>query len=374
MKQVKRSRRNKKKRILVTVLITGVLVFAGTFAGVQIVRAMGRNSLEGKTASAAPVFEEKETAPQAIPVSNAVERRAGAVTYDGKDYLYNKDIRTFLVMGIDKQGDVEEVEEGTAGGQADGLFLLVLNPHDKSVRIVAINRNAMADVDVYDENGDYRHTVTAQICTQHGFGNGVEESCEYQKKAVERFLYQLPIHGYAAINMSSVSAINDAVGGVDVTVLEDMTAWDRSLMKNARIRLMGKTAYIYTTRRDVNIPGSADGRLARQKQYLEAFTAKAVQLVKERPSALIELYNTLKQEMTTDITTDEIAYLAPKLAGYHAEGGIRTLEGETVKGESGFEEFYADEDALYRLLIEIFYEEIGEDGYTSRPEAVVRKD
>ena len=38
-------------------------------------------------------------------------------------------------------------------------------------------------------------------------------------------------------------------------------------------------------------------------------------------------------------------------------GEIHTLEGETVMGEQ-FEEFYPDEEALYRLILEVFYEEV----------------
>lgn len=52
--------------------------------------------------------------------------------YNGSIYAYNEDIRTFLFMGIDKKSDVKEVEEGTKAGQADALFLAVMNPHDKT--------------------------------------------------------------------------------------------------------------------------------------------------------------------------------------------------------------------------------------------------
>nr|WP_330369769.1 LCP family protein [Butyrivibrio sp. FCS014] len=81
---------------------------------------------------------------------------------------------------------------------------------------MVLNRNSMTDVDIYDEYGRYQNTVVAQIATQHGFGNGMEESCNYQVKAVSNMFYQLPIHGYAAINMSAIPIINDEVGGVDV--------------------------------------------------------------------------------------------------------------------------------------------------------------
>ncbi len=118
--------------------------------------------------------------------------------YEGKVYAYNEDIMTFLFMGIDKDNEVREVAEGTDGGQADALFLLVLNPKTGTFQIISVNRNTMTDIRLYDSSGEYLSTVQAQIAVQHGFGNGVEESCEYQVDAVRRLFYNLPIHGYCA--------------------------------------------------------------------------------------------------------------------------------------------------------------------------------
>jgi hypothetical protein len=39
------------------------------------------------------------------------------------------------------------------------------------------------------------------------------------------------------------------------------------------------------------------------------------------------------------------------------ENYIYTLKGETVK-ESTFEEFHVDEDALYEMILDIFYNEV----------------
>ena len=60
-----------------------------------------------------------------------------------------------------------------------------------------------------------------------------------------------------------------------------------------------------------------------------------------------------------DITLDEVAYLAPAALDYQfgGEGSFYMLEGETVMGEE-FEEFYLDEDALYEMILEIFYEPV----------------
>ena len=175
------------------------------------VRAVGKHRLYGQAVTAQPELQHIGIEGPLTEEENE-KWQEGWVKYQDGIYMYNEEILTFLVMGIDKQNDVEEVEEGTDGGQADALFLVALNPKDESIKVIGINRNTMTDIAIYDDSGKYVSTVKAQLAIQHGFGNGVEESCEYQKKAVENLFYQLPIHGYAAVNMSAVSTINDAVG------------------------------------------------------------------------------------------------------------------------------------------------------------------
>lgn len=282
----------------------------------------------------------------------------GWVKYKDAIYEYNDKILTFLIMGIDKDSDAVEVDEGTNGGQADALFLAVMNPEDKSVKIIGVNRNTMTDIDVYDEEGAYVTTTTAQIAVQHGFGNGLEESCEYQLKTVANLFYNLPIHGYAAINMSAIATINDAVGGVKVLVLEDMTNIDASLIKGEQVHLLGEDAFWYVKYRDTNTFGSADMRLARQEQYVSGFIGVASRAVKKDISTVFNLYRAITPQMVTNISVDEAAYLASIVSDYNfEEDNFYTLQGETVMGEQ-FEEFYPDETALYELILDIFYKEI----------------
>ena len=285
----------------------------------------------------------------------------GWVKYQDTVYAYKEDILTFLVMGIDKNSDVKEASGGINGGQADALFLAVLDPDEKTIKVIGINRNTMADVDIYNEAGAYVSTASAQIAVQHGFGNGMEESCERQVKAVRKLFYNLPIHGYAAINMSAIPTINDAVGGVDVTVLEDLTKVDKTLMKDEAVHLMGQSAFWYVKYRNTKEFASADMRLQRQKQYLNAFIGSAKQAVKKDLSTAIDLYNAVSRQMVTDISVDEVAYLAPIVADYRfTADNFYMAEGETVMGEK-YEEFYIDEDALYEMILDVFYEEIEDE-------------
>ncbi len=354
-----RASRERKRKIARNILFSVFGVIFAMVASWTVIRAVGKVNLEKQAQAAVPVLQTPETIE--APPEEKQEWKEGWVKYNGKIYEYNDDLITFLFMGIDKSGKVKEVAEGTNGGQADALFLLVLDQYNREINIVGINRNTMTDIDIYNENGDYVDTVKAQIAVQHGFGNGVEKSCEYQVDAVRKLLYNIPIHGYAAINMKAIPIINDTVGGVNVEALSDVyDEKDRKIISQGEaVHLMGNDAAMYVRDRDTGEFGSADVRLARQKQYLTNFVSQAKAAAKDDIGVVSELYNQLMPYMTTDVTFDEVAYLAPEVTGYTFEtDGFHMIKGETVMGEE-FEEYYVDEEALYDLIIDVFYKEVG---------------
>lgn len=356
--RMEEKRKKRKRRIALSIVGGAVLLVAVMFAAFGLARMAGKNSLHSKAAAAAPDLS-PVTATEVLTKEEEETWQEGWVKHNGTIYAYNEEMMTFLFMGIDKDSDAKEVAEGTDGGQADAMFLAAVNPKDRTVKVIGLNRNTMADVDIYNEEGAYVNTVKAQIAVQHGFGNGMEESCDYQCNAVSRLFYGLPIHGYAAINMAAIPALNDAVGGVDVTVQEDLSIKDPLLVEGAQVHLEGKSAFWYVKYRDTNQFGSADGRLERQKQYLAGFMQAAKKTVKEDISVVTRIYSALRPMMVTNITSGEAVYLATELLDYDFGGkdGLRMMKGETVMGEV-FEEFYADEEALYEMILDIFYEPV----------------
>lgn len=350
-------RKRKKRKIRIAALCVGIPVTAIVLAGlgVLVVGAMGKASLK-QVSVRQPELAAAAEAEMPTEEETAVWQE-GWVKYKGQIYAYNEDIMTFLFMGIDQRSETaREVAEGTDGGQADALFLLALNPHNKTASVIGINRNTMTEIDIYNEEGAYVNTVIAQIAVQHGFGNGVEKSCEYQEKAVSRLFYNLPIHGYAAVNMSAIETLNDEVGGVDVTVLEDMTTASSLFREGDTVHLEGKDALTYVRYRDEEAFASADRRLERQKQYLTEFIKAAKGMAKKDITSVVRLYQAVSPMMVTDISMDEAVYLASQALDYRiGPDDFYMLKGETVMGEQ-FEEYNIDEKALYELILQIFYE------------------
>lgn len=334
---------------LLAILLIALVVFL-------ISRAIGKNSFKEALAGDTVELESTETA------GETVELEAGQILYDGTVYTYNEDILTFLVMGIDHEGVVEEAENGLDGGQADAIFLVVMNQDAENVSIITVNRNSMALVDVYDEDGVYMGQYTKQITLQHGYGDGKELSCERTVSAVSRMFHNLPINGYVSINMDAIPALNDAVGGVPVTVLDDIIypEYDMNLHEGDEVTLTGRQAYWYVRLRNENVFDSNTLRQNRQKQFLTTFLAMAKEQATSDIRVAIDLYKTISEYMVTDIDINRFTYLATEALGYDFDiGHLYTIEGETLMGDR-YEEFYVDEEALEELIIQIFYKPVEE--------------
>ena len=358
---------SKRKRILYAVLawIWGIVLALGVvFVGVVLFLGHGKRNLRKNVGDDVPVLVVEDAIEQENGQQDIATWQEGWVRYHGKIYEYNEDILTFLVLGIDKDGKVKPAENRTDGGQSDANFLLVANPETKELSIVGINRDTMVEITMVGmgENGEDIKTM-AELAVQHGFGDGLEQSCELTRAVVSELFCGLPIHGYLSFNEDGIGELNDALGGVDVTVLEDMTKLNKSWTEGTRVHLDGAEASDYVHWRDTTVFESARGRLARQKQYLSTFAKKAIEGTKKDLTLPLNLYQSFAPYIVTDISADEISYLASELPHYHFSGdAVYTLEGETKMGEQ-FEEFYPDKEALRDLMIKVFYREVvSEDG------------
>lgn len=356
-------KKQRHKQILFWTAGTIIAIVALAYTSFWIVSAIGRANLRSSV-MAAPKLENAPVEVEVMPVlEDAAEWQEGWVKYDNQIYAYNEDILTFLIMGIDKTKDVKEVAEGTDGGQADALFLVVLNPHNDSLSVIGINRNTMTEIAIYDANGAFVKNMEAQIAVQHGFGNGVEESCEYQVKAVRHLFYEIPIHGYAAINMDAVVTLTDMMDGIDLTALEDVRnvkgkSKNIIIHQGEEVHLDGEKAYAYVRDRDVTEFASADHRLDRQKQFITAYIKKAKEKTKENISFPVEVYQQVASQLTTDVSVDELTYLVSIAKNYSFhDNAFYSMQGETVKGEQ-FEEFYVDEKQLFEMILKVFYEPV----------------
>lgn len=358
-KKITRNRRKKVLQILAIIIAIPLIVILV----VLIVRASGKIALYKNNNEVHALNVTTSDMPLEVAQDDGTyDWKEGDIKYNGQIYRYNDEILTFLVLGIDNQEKVYkgEVTDYKNGGQSDAIFLAVMNPKNHTAKLIAVNRNTIADIDVYNIDGTFAGTAPLQITLQHGYGDGRELSCERSVKAVSKLFKNIPINGYLSINMGAIQEINDAVGGVPVTVMENSKWYSENLQNNVgnTIVLHGIDAYEYLQNRNVDDFDSATDRLNRQKQYLKSFVDVAKAKTKEDIKFPITLYDKVKDYVVTDVSVAEMSYLASEALKYEFDADqIYSLQGDT-KEVNGFEEFYPDEKLLYELIISIFYEPV----------------
>lgn len=288
--------------------------------------------------------------------ANVEKWQEGVITHNGKKYLYNQEIKTYLLMGIDKDEPAEPSQNYIKGGQSDAIFLLVVNGAEENISIVSINRNTMTRILTCYDTGATAGYKTAQICIQHGYGDGMNLSCTRTVDAISYLFYNLPIHGYLSIRMGAIPLMNDAIGGVEVTVLQDIVNTQKqvTLTEGETVTLTGDEAYAYVRTRDITVFESATDRLRRQEQYITAYIEKLKTAVGGSPTAAVKIYESIEEYIVSSI---DFASLVVELNSYeYSPERLYTVPGETIMGET-YEEFYVDEDAFYDMILEIFYVE-----------------
>lgn len=349
-KKKKRSVGNRIFRIFVGVLI-GILALLLLCAAVLLVmRYRGERSLSTKAEDV------KMTVPEKIEDDVVIEND-GTVIYKGEKYRYNEDIINILCMGVDREREQQETVVGK-NGQSDSIFLAALDKSTGNMTLLAVSRDSMVDVDVYNIDDEFVKTEKKQLCLAYAYGKDDRESSENVVRSAQRLLYGIPITGFAAINLPSIAVLNDAVDGVEVEILEDFSSWDSTMRKGNKVKLTGQQAKAYVQTRDVSKVDSNQYRVRRQKQYLLAFVNKALQQTKKDITVPLELYTLLGDDLTTNIDSSEVTYLASLLLQH----GMPKITIESVPGEVRMggknAEFYPDDAALYELILKLFYTKV----------------
>nr|MDE6847432.1 LCP family protein [Lachnospiraceae bacterium] len=280
-------------------------------------------------------------------------------------YHYNEDLLTFLVMGIYTEDLDREIlgvytfdpDKKLLEGEADANFLCVFNPKADTVSVISLNRNSMVGIDYYNEDGIYLVREQAQLALQHGFGRDKEHGSILQMEAVQRLMMGIPVHGHVAVDMRAVEQMNHAVGGVEVTVLEDLTKADSEFVQGRKLRLTDDQAFWYVKYRDWQSYASADRRLQRDMQFLQGFIQAAKEQMHEDWLFPYRLYQECDEHIYTNLSTDKIMMLLMMVKDYDVENiQFYSLPGETRMGEK-YEEFYVDQAELTEMILELFYEE-----------------
>lgn len=311
----------------------------------------------GKQADHSPKDRAEDVRPGGLKPSKEQE----ILKLDGKEYRRNTAIRAILCIGVDTRGDMEVYEAAGMAGQADGLFLIAQDMARDTVKILMIPRDTMTEITLFDLMGNELGKDRQHLTLAYAYGDGREGSCELMADAVSELMFGLKIDGTIAANISSVSILNDAAGGVTVTIRDEgLESKDPMLKKGSTVCLSGEQAELFVRYRDITKAQTAIGRMERQKQYMEEYIKTVKKRAGTDKTLITRLVNEIETHMITDMAKDQ--YMDMGLAILNSrqqigQGDFLTVPGEAVQ-TARFDEFHPELEELKRVVIGLFYKEV----------------
>ena len=280
------------------------------------------------------------------------------VIYQGATYRRNQYVKAILCMGVDRSDTMTESKEFGAAGQSDGIFLIAQDTVHHSLKILMIPRDTMTEIPITNDNGAPDTKIT-QLTIAYAYGDGREGSCENTVWSVEKLLSGFSIDNYLAVDTTVVAKLNDAVGGVTVTIPTDgMEKRDPAFVKGAQVTLHGDQAEAFVRYRDITRDFSALYRMDQQQEYITQYF-KAVKEASGTDSQIVtHLFDLIRDYMITDMSKDQ--YLKIAMDGLDA-GNLTGQDFYTVPGTGEttetFDVYRADRQAVIPIILNLFYRE-----------------
>ena len=311
-------------------IVVLALVFVMVYSGLQILEST--------------VFHSGEEAVESVTSKTIVR--------DGVEYFPRQDITVMMVLGIDQFGPVTSSNYYRNKGAADSIMLLIFDEKSEECTVLYLNRDTMLDMSVLGVRGEYAGTTYGQLALAHTYGSGLEDSCENVKDTLQKFLPGMTVDYYVAMNMDVLPILNDAVGGVTVTVVDDFSAVDPSITMGELTLRGDQVINFVRTRKNVGDQRNVT-RMQRQREYVAGFLSALREKENEDIDFIVNVYDAVYEYIVTDCSANTLSGMLDRYLNYPIKEVI-SPEGDNVIGEEYYE-FYVDEDALDALVLRLFY-------------------
>lgn len=277
------------------------------------------------------------------------------VKYNGKIYQLDENITSIACLGVDNE---EINQDGVVGaaGQADTIVIIALNTETGEAKLIPIPRDSIADIDVYAKDGSFLRTEKTQICLAYAYGDGGKTSCENVISAIKKTMFGMPVHCYAALDLSGIGPINDSIGGVTVIPQGSFG----SFSAGEPYHLMGSQAMAFVRYRDTSKVDSNLTRMNNQLIYIKSFTKTAASQIIKKPTMITDVYNVAAKYSYTDIDLSKASFIVSKfMSAGTAEFEPVSVPGKMILGDDGYSEYHIDKKKFYETILSVYYDETG---------------
>ncbi|MCA6612236.1 MAG: LCP family protein [Pseudanabaena sp. M158S2SP1A06QC] len=202
-----------------------------------------------------------------------------------------------LVMGVDRVLEAPLGAPESFNGRSDSMLLIRFDPNDRSVKILSIPRDTQVPIPNYG---------VTKINAANVYGGA-----ELAQEIVSEKLNDVEIDRYVRLDTSGLSALVDALGGIEVNVPKRMKYVDKTQKLNIDLYagvqvLNGEQAEGFVRFRH-DEEGDI-GRIERQQIVLKALKAKI-----SSPSFLLslpDLINIMQKHVNSNLSFDEMMAIA----------------------------------------------------------------
>ena len=331
-------RRHKSRRLKKTpVIVACVLVWLMALAGILLMT--GNDAVEEK------------------PVRGSLEGRFRSdvsMELEGETLYYREnEITNYLFIGVDRE-NITQTTGHQNGGQADFLVVLAVDRIHRTVTPVMLDRDSMVEMQTYGVFGHPAGSKVMQLCLAQAYSGANIPGSVNTVQTVQKLLHGVKINHYVVMDMEAIPLVNDAIGGVEVTLKDDFTIYDPLMTKGTTLRLMGDQAEFFVRGRMTVADGTNASRMARQQQYLSGFLDQFRKSVKGNQAKLNQTLGALEGHMISDASDERLLRDVNSYDEYEWLP-MKTLSGTHAVDEYGFAEFWVDEPALKQLVAGIWF-------------------
>lgn len=339
------SEKKKTMRAVIEIIIAVLVIIAVYF----IIRGMDRHDVR---------IQQAATENETQRVWKEFQEKTVSIKLHKKTWKFAHPVQTYLFIGTDKSGNEDAEGEEYHGSMADALMLVVVDEEEKAYGILQLNRDTITEVPMLLQDGSANASAQMQLCTAHWYGKDKAASCDNTVETVSKMLGGLPIDGYYALKMDAMPLLNHEVGGVTVTLEDDMTKLDPAMKKGTTLTLTDRQAELLMQSRYTMEDDRNTQRMRRQQIFLKAFMKKIKKQNAGDVNATVKLYDRLRPYATTDIKMNDLTALLKDMQGY-TDKGIITIDGTSKIGEKLHDgkkhwEFYMDEDSLETSMKQLY--------------------
>lgn len=332
-------RRYKSRRPKKYLLIAGcVLIWLAALAGILLMHGdesveekSVRGSLEGRFRSDISMELEGETL-----------------------YYRENEITNYLFIGVDRE-NITQTTGHQNGGQADFLVVLAVDRIHRTVTPVMLDRDSMVEMQTYGVFGHPAGSKVMQLCLAQAYSGANIPGSVNTVQTVQKLLHGVKMDHYVVMDMEAIPLVNDAIGGVEVTLEDDFTIYDPVMTRGATLRLMGDQAEFFVRGRMTVADGTNASRMARQQQYLSGFLDQFRKSVKGNQAKLNQTLHALDGHMVSDASDERLLRDVNSYDEYEWLP-MQTLSGTHAVDEYGFAEFWVDKPALKQLTAGIWFQ------------------